>query len=122
MSELLEALERAKIDYDFGALADLLRSGYQPDNDEWDAFAAFTIDHKRRATRQLVVKRARAALRYKELRADKWSAGDAIEKVAGEFDLHHLTVRTVARGRDAAVNRVLDEWAAQTAYKKSRTA
>lgn len=111
MTALLEALERARIDFDFAPLAQLLRSGYRPTDDEWNAFADFTFDKRRRDARKRVITQGRAMVRYKELRSAKYASADAIQKVADEFSLHTLAVKDVIRGKNSAVNRLVAAWA-----------
>jgi len=115
MTALLESLDRARIDFDFSALADLWRTGYEPTAEEFEALATFALDRKRRVTRQGVVAKARAVLRYKELRANKWSVADAKAKVADEFSMHEVMLEDPIRGKNSAVNQILAKWAARGA-------
>jgi hypothetical protein len=114
MSELLEALERVKTDFDFSAVADLWRTGYKPTAEEFAAFATFTID-KRQQGRKRVAAQARAVLRFKELRSNKSSVADAIALAAKESGLHVLKIENAIRGKNRAVNQLLAVWARRSA-------
>jgi hypothetical protein len=103
MTPLLEAIDIARKEGRLAAVVDLLESGYQPDESEWEELRHVFV-HKRTGqkekTKRGLDRRKAAILRYRELVAEDMDCKRAIEQVATEFDLHTSTIADLVNGRD----------------------
>lgn len=105
MSAFADALDDARLEGNLSAMVAMLRDGYVPTEDEWDALEALQVktEHRPETAISLATKAA-ALVRYKELRELDVPVKEAVPIVAAEFNMTAASVEYVCVfQRDARV-------------------